>query len=77
MKLRLPPWPALFAWAAFSAAAYIIGVGFAGSIVPEVPSPIVYPVDFLLWLAVAAFLAAPFVMMALRLFPIGHRDIDA
>jgi len=76
MKLGLPPWPALFVWAAFSAAAYVIGAGMAGSFIPEVPSPVEYPVDFILWLAVAALVAAPFIMMVLRLSPIGHREND-
>jgi len=75
MTTRLPSWPTLLVWAAISAGICVIGVGFAGSFVPEVPPPIEYPLDFVLWLAATTVVIAPFILMVLRLLSIW-RDRD-
>jgi hypothetical protein len=77
MNARLPSWPVLLVWATFSIAVYVIGAGFAGSFVPEVPPPTQYPLGFILWLAASALIVAPFVLMVVRLLIVSpHREDD-
>ena len=69
MRKRIPPWPTLLVWAAFSTVIYVLGSGFGGSFLAvfQAPPPLEYPVEFALWLVVFCLVFAPFILIAARL----------
>ena len=69
MMRRLPSWPVLLVWLAFSVPIYWVAAGFGGSFNFLAWAPPIgqYPVEFLFWFAEMCLFFAPVVLIPARL----------